>query len=417
MRLFDATFSKIAILVLAFSSGSLYSQVDTAHHNATSNEEILASERDIVDVYYNIFPPKLKNVKADTVIRDRKIYSSILPGFGYSILTNFTAVVSCNFSFYVNRKKKNANISSLFFSPEYGINKQLTLTYQGNIFTNANKWNLVSDWRYYHYSANLYPLGHDQSRQSGKELIYFSLVKFHQLFYRQVYPDFLVGAGYKLDYHWNIRTTNNLNNPALKQYLLYGDGNKTISSGIVVSVLYDKRRNSNNPVGGGVYGNIEYRDNLKAIGSTTRWRSIFYDVRKYFFLPRRSKSILAFWHFATITVKGRVPYLDLPSTMWDVYDNAGRPYIQGRFRSRDMFYFETEYRFKVTKNGLFGGALFANLQVFSKWPQNSFFRPIPGTGVSLRIKANKKSKVNFVISYGVGIMHAHGFFFNVGDVF
>ncbi len=405
-------FLRSALLVFIFFQFAVsFAQKDTSK---SIKEQI--DDKDIVDVYYEIFKPK-KTLKPDTAGYERgKIYTSVLPGFGYSILTGFTAVITSNFSFYVSKQKKNANISSIFLSPEYGVNKQLTITYQADIFTNANKWNLVSDWRYYHYSAYIYPLGLSTYKPT-KELVYYSLAKFHQLFYRQVEPDFFIGAGYKLDYHWNIKTSYNSNNPTLDEYRKYGDLRSTTSSGFVASILYDKRRNSNNPIGGGVYANVEYRDNLKLIGSNFNWRSIFYDFRKYYPLPGRSKNILAFWHFATITLHGKVPYFDLPSTMWDVYDNAGRPYIQGRFRSRNMLYFETEYRFNLTKNGLLGSSVFGNVQMFSKWPQNSFHKPIPGTGVSLRIKANKKASVNFIISYGIGIQGSRGFFFNVGDVF
>ncbi len=406
---------KILLFILLYSINNSYAQTEI-YILADSNNVKPYREMDLGDLYNNIFRPSKTKQNDTQDTNKRKVFTSVLPGFGYSILTGFTAVITSNFSFYVNRKKKNANISSIFLSPEYGVNKQLTITCQANIFTNGNKWNFVSDWRYYHFSSYIYPLGINNTRPK-KELVYFSLLKFHQLFYRQVYPDFFIGLGYKLDYHWNIRSSNNLNNPTLLEYRLYGDGRKTISSGLVASVLYDKRRNSNNPVGGGVYANIEYRANYKFIGSNNNWNSIYYDLRKYYSIPQKSKNVLAFWHYGNITTQGKVPYFDLPSTMWDVYDNSGRPYIQGRFRSRNMLYFETEYRFNLTKNGLLGSAVFANLQLFSKWPQNSIFKPIPGTGVSLRIKANKKSNVNFIISYGIGIQHSHGFFFNVGDVF
>ena len=66
--------------------------------------------------------------------------------------------------------------------------------------------------------------------------------------------------------------------------------------------------------------------------------------------------------------KGNPPYLDLPSTGWDSYNNTGRGYVQGRYRGKDLMYLESEYRFGITRNGLFGGVVFANAETVSNYP-------------------------------------------------
>jgi hypothetical protein len=55
----------------------------------------------------------------------------------------------------------------------------------------------------------------------------------------------------------------------------------------------------------------------------------------------------------------------LPSTGWDDQFNTGRGYIQGRFRGKNMVKLEGEYRYRITRNGLIGGVVFANVENFS----------------------------------------------------
>jgi len=95
----------------------------------------------------------------------------------------------------------------------------------------------------------------------------------------------------------------------------------------------------------------------------------------------------------------------------------GRGYIQGRFRGSNLLYFESEYRFRLSKNGLFGGVVFANIQTVSNYPSNAFDTYFPAFGAGLRIKANKFSNLNISLDYGIGVGGANGFFFNIGEVF
>lgn len=80
-------------------------------------------------------------------------------------------------------------------------------------------------------------------------------------------------------------------------------------------------------------------------------------------------------------------------------------------------YFEEEYRFKISSNGLLGGVLFSNFQSYSTDLSESY-KPIKiGFGIGLRIKLNKNSAENFCIDYGFGENNSKGFFVNLGEVF
>ena len=381
---------------------------DTLSHRERKN----VPQIDFADVLKKTF--KVKHTVEDTIIKKPgELYFSFLPGVGYSILTGLTAVVTNNLSFYLG-KGDSANISTVQGLAEYGQNGQLVTSVISSIWTKNNKINFLGDWRYYDYASYTYGLG-GQTLKSASDLIYYEYLRVNQLAVTQIIPDFLGGIGYNFDYHWNIKDGTKSGIPN-NDYTKYGRTEKSNSSGISANLLYDTRRNSNNPQGG-VFANLIYRPNFTFMGSDQNWQSLFGDFRKYIRLPASSHNVLAFWNFYWFTLNGTPPYFDLPSTGWDTYSNSGRQFIQGRYRSRNMMYLESEYRFVITRNGLLGGLVFANSQTFSEWQPNKFEAITPGAGAGIRIKANKYADTSLVITYGVGLRGARGFLFNLGEMF
>jgi hypothetical protein len=65
-----------------------------------------------------------------------------------------------------------------------------------------------------------------------------------------------------------------------------------------------------------------------------------------------------------------------------------------------MFYLEGEYRFDLSRNGLFGGVAFLNFQ--SLTDVNNNYGGLNGAiGAGARIKFNKKSGTNLAIDFGM----------------
>ena len=126
---------------------------------------------------------------------------------------------------------------------------------------------------------------------------------------------------------------------------------------------------------------------------------------------------MAFWSYNWLTFGGNAPYLDLPTTGWDASSNTGRGYIQGRFKSKNLVYGETEYRFKISRNGLLGGVTFVNAQSVTDWPSNQFNSIAVGAGAGIRLKFNKYSRSNVCIDYAFGQGGSQGVFVNLGEVF
>jgi hypothetical protein len=293
-------------------------------------------------------------------------------------------------------------------------NKQLILPLQSSIWTKGNKYNFVGDWRFLLFPEDTYGLGGLTTLADGYKVDY-NYIRFYQFLLRQWAKDFFGGFGYQLDYHYDIEQLGV--SRTVTDYDKYGFNPQSVSSGVALNVLYDTRKNSINPEGGSFYGNLIIRQNLSVLGSDRNWSSLLLDVRKYISLPGHSQNILAFWNYDWLTLKGTPPYLDLPSTGWDSYDNTGRGYIQSRFRSKDMLDLEAEYRFGILRNGLIGGVVFANAESFSEINTGQFAKIWPAVGTGIRIKFNKFSKTNVAFDYAWGINGNNGIFVNLGEVF
>ncbi|MEP6626695.1 MAG: hypothetical protein ABJA32_01880 [Ginsengibacter sp.] len=82
-----------------------------------------------------------------------------------------------------------------------------------------------------------------------------------------------------------------------------------------------------------------------------------------------------------------------------------------------MIYFESEYRYNISRNGLVGEVLFTNLESFSGDISRTYSNLFAGYGLGLRLKLNKYSNANICIDYGVGQNGSHGLFVNAGEGF
>jgi hypothetical protein len=415
---------RISVIILLFFSGlffnPLHAQSDSSSDHSSQKEKMAVdsslqpanNQKDLVDVFKSLKKNK-KNKTADTARKVSKYHVTVVPAVGYTLTTGWAGIIATSIGFYTTAPDRT-NVSSIASPIIYTQHNQLTIPILANIWTKDNKYNIVTDWRYYKYPQDTYGLGGHTSLEDADQIDY-SHVRLHQAVLRNIVPNFYVGAGYYLDYHWNIKEEG-LSDSSITDPQKYGLPSTSMSSGPVLTVLYDNRKNSINPQGG-LYANVLYHPNYTFLGSDNNWQSLLIDVREYVKFPRGSNNILAFWQYAWLTPAGNPPYLDLPSTAWDAYNNTGRGYIQGRFRGKNMLYGEAEYRFGITNNGLIGGVVFVNAQSFSNYPGNNFDVLWPGYGLGIRIKANKNSNTNIGIDYGFGLGNSRGFFVNLGELF
>ncbi len=404
-----------------FISAFLFFKVGFAQVNQSLKTDSLIStyaidsskERDIKDVFHRKSKNKTPLFEKDNEAKANQRHFSFVPAVGYTLQTGFAGILSANLAYY-NDNATDAKLSSISTSITYSQYNQTIVPFQADIWTKGGKYNIISDNRFISYPSSIFGLGGKTDPNKGVT-INFTGLKLHETILRSVSKDFFIGGGIYYDNFSGIRALDPLTRR--RDSLLTAElGKGETAVGLAFRVLYDSRLNQINAEDGWYY-NLVYRNNKTFFGSDENWSSLMVDVRTYFHFPENSKNILAFWNLDWITTGGNPPYLLLPSTGWDDQYNSGRGYIQGRYRGKNMLYFESEYRYRISRNGLFGGVFFVNMQNFSSDISSQFSTIIPGYGLGFRMKLNKHSGANLCVDYGFGKDGSQGLFVNLGEVF
>ena len=372
-----------------------------------------AGQKDLVDLFKSTFHLQTKKNLSSS---KRKVYYSFLPigtsvpGGGQALVTSTTA------AFYVGNNYRTS-ISTITFSPYITFNSRFGYTFKSNIWLNKNNWDVLGDTRFLFYPQYTWGLGGNTAKDH-KILVNYKYIRFYQTFLRSIKPYFLAGFGYHIDNHLDVETIND--SLGLKKFTHYHYGtnkNETyLSTGLSFNILYDSRKNAINPFPG-YFANLVYRINPGFLGSKNNWQSLYIDIRKYISFSKLYQNQLALWSFYWSALNSHVPYLDLPSIGWDPYQqHSGRGFEQNRYRGKGLLYFESEYRRDITKDGLLGFVVFANIHSVTERYTNLFSYLHVGKGVGLRFKFNKLSRTNFALDYSFSKQY-NGFAINLGETF
>ncbi len=372
-----------------------------------ANTDSLA-QKDIVDVIDKL-RRKTRVMKTDSITSKPTI--SYIPAIGYTLVSKLAIVLSGNAAF---RTGPESRISTVVVSSSVTQRRQFTLPIQTSIWNKDNSFNFVGDYRLFKYPQSTFGLGSNSDIKNEDPMDY-SYLQFYETALKHISGNIYAGIGYIIDDHWNVSDAGNYNSK-VSDYSIYGKTAHSVASGLTFNALLDSRDNAINPYKG-AYLSLQYRDNYSFLGSSIPWRSLIVDIRKYINFPEGSHNVLALWNFEWLVLNGRPAYLDLPSTQWDEGSATGRGYIQGRFRGADMVYFEGEYRYRITDNGLVGGTFFLNGESLSSAPGTKLQTMQPGFGPGLRVKLSKVSDTNISIDYGFGRQGSNGLFIDVGEIF
>jgi hypothetical protein len=365
---------------------------------------------DMVDGVHRVFKVNKIRSQNDSI---NKAYLTLIPSVEYSIATGMSFAVKTSYIFA--KAPGVQNKSTVFAELKYTQNKQFIAQWVTNIWSKNGQYNFNSNWAFLKFPQKDFGLGSNSSLNLFDQIDY-SYIKMHQSILKKIAPNLYFGPGVNIDYRWSISDTTSFYKP-LNGFSEYGVTRHSNSTGVLLNLLYDTRVNNVSPVANSNYFNLSYRNNVAFLGSDQNWQSIIIDYRKYMPFPKDSKNILAFWTYNQFILTGKPPYLDLPSTANDTYNNFGRGYVQGRFRGDKLLFAESEYRFGITENGFIGGVIFANLQSLSAQKGQQMQGLLPGYGAGFRFKFNKHSNTSVALDYGFGQGGSKGFFLNLGEVF
>jgi outer membrane protein assembly factor BamA len=360
-----------------------------------TNDSILA-RKDLIDIVLSLTK---RNVSKTEVKGNKKVFFSLLPVSGVASEKG-VAVSSINASFYLGNSE-NTNLSNVSFYPSTNFSSYFQFKIFPNLWLNRNKWNVPGKLEFSRMNQNNYGLGANTSDDS-LNVIFFDLFSINLNINREILPDFFIGMGYSLDDYYNISEGWDKSYPSEFETYSIGTSGRALSSGIIFNFLFDNRKNSINPLQG-FYSNLRFRINSPVLGSDYNWKSLYFDTRKYISFSKIRHRTLAFWGLYWATW-GDVPYLNLPGNALDYSGWTGRGYRRARYRGRQMIYGETEYRFDLTKSGLFGGVLFVNAESFTEPDTKRFEYILPAAGFGCRLKFNKYSDSNITadIAFGKG---------------
>ena len=346
------------------------------------------------------------------------------PVLGYSPTTGVSAGVAGNVAFY-RGFPQTTRISSIVASATATTKGQFLVSARMNVSSLENRWRLEADNRFYWTSQPTYGLGSDTPDDAELDME-FNHFRIYDKFYRQIRRDVFLGAGYSYNIHNKVRPDEDVppETWAASPYLIYSeragfDLDSQTSAGVSVHALVDSRDGAINPTRG-LYANASYLMFFEDfLGGTSTWQQFSYDLRTYARLSRDARHKLAFWTFGDLVTGGVAPYLDLPSTGGDTYARSGRGYPQGRFRGEKMLYGEAEYRWTISKNGLFGMVAFVNTETLTneQADEKLFDSFATGIGIGFRFMLNKRSKTNLCFDIGRGEKGSKGVYFAVQEAF
>ncbi|MBD1422550.1 BamA/TamA family outer membrane protein [Sphingobacterium chuzhouense] len=372
-----------------------------------------SEQRDLIDIGRQVFgiaPPQGQDSIGKKVYFSFLPFSTSVPGGGYALITSTTA------GFYLG-DREDTHMSRVNFTPYTNFKQRFGLPIRSYIWLKENKWVIDGDIRLLKFPHEIWGLG-KQYGHNDKINLDYTYVRFYQHVLKRIDGGFFMGLGYDLDYRTDIRSKSEISIADFTGYP-YGtaQNGSSISSGLSLNLIFDTRANSINTWDGN-FANLQFRVNPTFMGSTENWQSLYLEVRRYHRLTDNpnQQNMIAVRNFFWTVFNTKVPYLDLPTLNWDPYNSSGRGLPLSRYRGKSLFYLESEYRRDITRNGLFGFVLFANVTSISGPNTHLFGNWNVGTGAGARIKFNKKSGTNIAIDYGVSKGY-RGFRLGLGEVF
>jgi outer membrane protein assembly factor BamA len=375
-----------------------------------STEVDAVPQRDIMDVFQeHVLHKRVEPQMSGNV----GLQWSLLPTISYNPV--YGTAIGVMVSGAGQRGSTKARYSNLAMSVNYSTTGQLQAQFRGDVFSPSGDYLLRTDVRYLDTERSTWGLGAIEPDQEAYPMS-FVLTRVYVTLMRRMSGPVFIGLGYHLDSFTDIYDERAAAGEATP-FTVYTNGapTRTTASGFSINFLGDTRNNLVN-ASSGYYLNWSFHNFLESLGADNDWQELWVEARVYPRLPRKSKNVLAFWLYAWMTF-GPAPYLNLPADGWDTYGRGARGYLQGRIRGVNQMYLESEYRFRITSDGLFGGVAFANLTCTADPETATLSDGDLGVGVGIRIKFNKNSDTNLAIDKGWGKEDSGGWFFGMTEAF
>lgn len=194
--------------------------------------------------------------------------------------------------------------------------------------------------------------------------------------------------------------------------------NRPLNTGLGLILRYDSRDIPVNAYKGWML-DLRYTLYSEAFGGDNQYTLLFADYRRYDQLGKEGQLLAT--NFKLRVADGEVPYGEM-SQLGTPFDLRG--YTWGQYRDYSMFYFISEYRHKIYKQGsedpskhqvvawVGSGIIFDHTQVFDDPNENNQW--LPNFGVGYRIEVQPRMDIR--LDMGIG-RETTGFYFNFNQAF
>ncbi len=374
--------------------------------DSTATDEV--PQRDVFDLLFR------KDVQTQIGTTTKTGLSwALLPTFSYNPV--YGVALGLMATGAGQRGSPDARYSSMSVSGNVSTTGQIQAQVRGDVFSKSGDILLKVDFRYLDTQRSTWgigPLSPDQEEYPMD----FKLYRVYATFYRITSGPVFVGLGYHYD-EFNSIVDQRAQQGEDTPFTAYSGGvvSRTAASGFSINVLGDTRDNLVN-ASKGYYLSASFRNYTQFAGSDKNWQEMWAEMRVYPHVPKQGKNVLAFWLYTWFTF-GPAPYLNLPSNGWDTYGRGARGYLQGRIRGANQVYLETEYRWSLTRDGLWGAVAFVNLTATTNPESQTFGKSDPGAGVGLRVKFNKRANTNLTVDMAWGRDDSKGVFLGMSEAF
>ncbi len=335
----------------------------------------------------------------------RPLHVLPLPVFRTSPETGFQAGISVDYFFNADTLTTTRN-SYTWIQALYSTRRQLVVEPAWQVFTKDEKYFLRGKGGYVIFSENFWGVGNQTLPQDDYLSASYNRTYFQGDFYRKTKGKLFLGI---TSYFSDVRSVkfDDIERVDEIDPFLGGEANRIV--GIGPSILWDYRNDAFSPTRGW-YTNAHYRQHFAGLGSTFDYGEQLLDIRKYF--PLDNKNLIAVQGIGQFT-QGSVPFHDLPRLGGYT---IMRGYTLGRFRDRQLWSAQTEYRRNLGRF-LVAAAFVSAGGVASEIKDFSFATTRYSGGVGLRLLINRQMNLYTRLDFAVTSDRTTGFYFRIFDAF
>lgn len=308
--------------------------------------------------------------------------------------------------FYANQNKKN-RLSEINTFSFYTAEKQYGIWLEHAIYGDGEKWFFLGRGKFQYFPMKYYGIG-IKSPEEGYAVVSNTNIQLRERVLRKINGNLFAGAEFDFQKMYNV-TFNSANTVGYE----YPTGYKGSSNmGIGMGLVYDNRKNVMN-VRKGLFAELAFLNYSASLGSTHSFFSTQFDFR-YFREGFNPRDVLAFQGSAQFN-NGDVPFNQMAMMGGE---SMMRGYYLGRFRDKNIFTTQAEYRFlPFAFSKRLGAAAFvstATVAPTAKTLLSSTFKMAGGVGARYLIFKSKDIFVRFDVGF---TREGKGYYFYIGEAF